>query len=371
MPDQDHLVFSLEEIQYGILTAAVKNLIRLPLLAAVDEAPVYIAGLLNLRGRIIPVIDLGRRLGRPAKAYRLSDRIIIVEHAGETIGLLVDAISGVYPVASESIETAPTYGREDAPGKRIIAHMARLEQNVVMLPNISNVISLPENFKAWPQTTEPRGDGTDKMAAADSPVEGRTEATATAADQHRTGADPSTEFAGFHGLADEDRGVFVARAELLARSLEKKQAAAVTELAVVDIGGEHFGFDIQEIQKFTTVDEITPVPCCPVYVRGNINLRGEVVTIIDIRSVLNLPEDSDEPLNKAVVIQSDDVVAGILINKAPGLLMLPEEQISAVPLAVREGNSDYFKGTAPYNGQMLGILNLNKTLSELIVDEKV
>lgn len=171
----------------------------------------------------------------------------------------------------------------------------------------------------------------------------------------------------------KERAIFRERAEKLRRSTESSDFTKMIPLAVIGLNGEYFGLDLQVVREFTDIRNVTPIPCCPPHIVGNMNLRGEIVTLIDIRSVLNMPLAAPGTASKAIVIHVDEVVAGVPVNEVFDVTYLRASDVAPVPAAVQMGGSEYLLGTAPYSEKMLSILDLPKifTKGELAVNEEV
>ncbi|MDI6710287.1 MAG: chemotaxis protein CheW [Bacillota bacterium] len=105
--EEQVVVFQLAEQTYGVDIARVYEIIRMEAITRVPRAPQFVEGVINLRGRIIPVIDLRRRFGMPQNEQTRASRIIIVEMNGMTVGMVVDAVLEVLRLPADSIEPPP------------------------------------------------------------------------------------------------------------------------------------------------------------------------------------------------------------------------------------------------------------------------
>lgn len=101
------VVFELAGETYGVDIAWVHEIIRMQAITKLPRTPHFIEGVINLRGRIIPVIDLRKRFGLPAGEETPNSRIMVVEMAGVTVGMIVDAVSEVLRLPADSIEPPP------------------------------------------------------------------------------------------------------------------------------------------------------------------------------------------------------------------------------------------------------------------------
>ncbi len=101
------VVCSLGAERYGLDIAAVYEIIRAQTITAVPKAPPFVEGVINLRGRIVPVVDLAGRFGLAPASVTSATRIVVAEAAGTRVGLVVDAVSEVLMVPGSAIEPTP------------------------------------------------------------------------------------------------------------------------------------------------------------------------------------------------------------------------------------------------------------------------
>ena len=106
-PKDVHLVtFNLGE-EYGVPISQVQEIVRVGGITMVPNSPPYMEGVINLRGRVLPVLNLRKRLGLPDKEIGNTSRIVVTEVGIKIIGLLVDAVSHVIKIPAASVEPAP------------------------------------------------------------------------------------------------------------------------------------------------------------------------------------------------------------------------------------------------------------------------
>lgn len=98
------VVFELASEIYGIDIKTVREIIRMQKITYVPDAPAYVEGMINLRGRVIPVVDLRRRFGLMVANPSPEMRILVVDIAGEDIGVIVDAVTEVKRIAGSSVQ---------------------------------------------------------------------------------------------------------------------------------------------------------------------------------------------------------------------------------------------------------------------------
>lgn len=141
-----YLTFSLDNEEYGIGILKIKEIIGMMPITPVPQTPEYMKGVFNLRGKVIPVVDLRLRFGMEATDYTERTCIIVVEMDGVSgtvqIGIVVDAVSEVLNIKGEEIEDTPTFGTKL--NTDYILGMAKIEGGVKILLDIDRVLSAEE-----------------------------------------------------------------------------------------------------------------------------------------------------------------------------------------------------------------------------------
>lgn len=138
-----YLTFSMADEEYGIGILKVKEIIGMMPVTTVPQTPEFVKGVINLRGKVIPVVDLRLRFGMESIDYTERTCIIVVEIAGPSgtvmIGIVVDSVSEVLNIKSEDIEDTPTFGAKL--NTDYILGMAKMEGGVKILLDIDRVLS--------------------------------------------------------------------------------------------------------------------------------------------------------------------------------------------------------------------------------------
>jgi purine-binding chemotaxis protein CheW len=127
---------------------------------------------------------------------------------------------------------------------------------------------------------------------------------------------------------------------------------------------EVYGINVMQVQEVLRVTEIAPVPGAPSYVLGIINLRGNVVTVIDTRKRFGLPSTELDDSSRIIVIESENQVVGILVDAVAEVVELQEGDIDAAPNVGTEDSSRYIQGVATREDGLLILVDLNKLLTD-------
>ena len=135
---QLHLVtFNVDQEEYGVNIDRVHEIIRVGQITPVPNIPEYITGVINLRGRIIPVLDLRKKLNLPEGERTKHSRIMVVEAGVKILGMLVDAVSQVFWLPIASTEEAPW---EDERAKGYVKSIGKHDSRLIMLIDLDKVL---------------------------------------------------------------------------------------------------------------------------------------------------------------------------------------------------------------------------------------
>ncbi len=135
------------------------------------------------------------------------------------------------------------------------------------------------------------------------------------------------------------------------------------------VDGFFFGVEVERVQEVIKFQNMTPVPLASRMVRGLINLRGQIVTAIDLRRRLDLKEreEGEEPMN--VVIRTDEGAVSLLVDEIGDVLELTEDTLESPPPTIHGVARDLVTGVHKLEGQLLLILDIDKVIT--VTQEKV
>ncbi|HVK64079.1 MAG TPA: chemotaxis protein CheW [Polyangium sp.] len=138
-----YVVFKVDEGEYVLQAADVLQMESFGGATKVPGTPPYVAGLIHMRGRVVPVIDVRRRFGLPNIEPTLDSRVIVVQSGERTVGLLVDSAREIMKIPPEGLQAPPAWMGGDGAGfVRSVAHVERRpgEKRLVMLVNFEKII---------------------------------------------------------------------------------------------------------------------------------------------------------------------------------------------------------------------------------------
>lgn len=358
-----YLIFTLKSMCYAIMASVVEEIFFLPELTPIPSAPADLVGLINLRGELLPVIDLTIRLGYPEPNYAVSDSVIILRFNHIRLGIIVTQVSEVKMITTDAIKTelADNFQRsfDQLHPSYYLQGVAQVDEHLVMVLNPETLIqyishSLPDfNLEGINlEDHQPHIPGDSSRKHTHQKVQ---------------------NYIFSPNATPEERIIFQERAKNLRRPIDNQDFAGLVPLAVICLNGEYFGINLEIIREFTDIHHVTPIPCTPPHIVGNMNLRGEILTLVNIRGLVNLPLQTSQVFSKAMIVKINDIVAGIIVDGIFDVIYLKESEIKTIPTAVHLKQDEYLQGTAFYQDKMMSILNVAKimTQGELFVDQEV
>jgi purine-binding chemotaxis protein CheW len=136
------------------------------------------------------------------------------------------------------------------------------------------------------------------------------------------------------------------------------------ELQIVGfrVGRETFGVPISLVHEIVRVPEITAVPEAPGYVEGVINLRGKIISVLDLRKRFGEKQITSSKKNRIVVVEVDGKMVGLIVDAASEVLKLPDTEIDVPPHIYSQGDLNYVTGVGKLNGRLIIMIDLTKVL---------
>jgi purine-binding chemotaxis protein CheW len=139
MSGETHIVgFRVGRETYGVPITALHEIVRVPEITAVPDAPEYVEGVINLRGKIVSVIDLRKRFGQAVTGFSRQNRILVVEHKGRLSGMIVDGASEVLKIPQSDIEPAPAVIEEC--GLDCVTGLGKYKGRLIILIDVNKVL---------------------------------------------------------------------------------------------------------------------------------------------------------------------------------------------------------------------------------------
>ncbi|MEO5379142.1 MAG: chemotaxis protein CheW [Magnetococcus sp. DMHC-6] len=345
-----YLIFTLAGKHYGVDARLVTEIVRLPQITPLEGLPAFVVGVFNLRGRVVPVVDLHIRMGCFGARYQLTDSILVLGGEGASrLGMVIEEILDVLKVTDLQIEAVPDFGDFDHVRiPRFLTGVVKGESGLIMLLDPDRLLRLVPGSSGVESEIEEKREEED-IETLHSPRLFLPDAT------------------------EEESKIFRLRAERLRVPQSIVDLTGTASLAVVVLHGELLGVNLEVVRGFAHFRQVTPIPCCPGHIVGAMNLRGEIITLLDLSGLLGIPPLIDHSPDQVLVAQVGNMVVGVLIHEILDVVGLTELELVRLPAASGTVRKDYFRGGMRYGERMCSVLDLSRVLEseEVIVDEQV
>ncbi|AHB89288.1 chemotaxis signal transuction system adapter protein CheW family [Thermosynechococcus sp. NK55a] len=339
----DYLQLTTAGLKCLLPLSTVEEIFSLPELTVIPEAPNDILGVLNLRGDLIPIMHLSCRLGITPPQCRETDVVIVLRATGLRVGVVVHQVEDVILGSTVELRQEPDYGHPGLLNTAFVAGLAQVAEEVLILINVDTLIRAPVE------------------------VARLTSEGISAELEHYPSYDFYDRYWPTATLVQ--RALLRQRQQALCHQVAFQEPLGGTLTAVVfALEGEQFAIPLGEIQQFIEVNHLVPAPKAPSFIAGHVSLQNEVISLLDLRELLRLPQ-SPAPLKKAVVLKVNSMLLGVLVNDVQGIISYLSQEVKLSSfLAVHDSG---YVGSIIEEGRVIKLLNINQLVNKLIVPTKV
>ncbi len=307
--DEEQMVsFLLGKEEYAIGIMKVKEIIRAPQIVKVPNCEAYIEGVVSIRNNLLPIINLRTYFGMEHLDVSDYTRILVVDMGNFTAGIMVDKVSEVLRVPKSIIQPPPKFTVQSGEQLQGVAKLNNGERMILMLEP-SKLISAEELS----------GIG---------------------------GVDGSYEHT-------EQKSI-------------ERQALDEEQLVTFKIESEEYGVKIANVQEINRMTEVTKIPRAPYFIEGIVNLRGNVIPVLNLRRLFKLPDKPISDATRIIIVDFEGKRTGIVVDSVSEVLRFEKNLVEAPPEVLSSGiDSDYVEGVGKLEGsrRMILILNTRKVLS--------
>ncbi|MEB3182460.1 MAG: chemotaxis protein CheW [Nostocaceae cyanobacterium] len=353
MENKQYLTFRLHNLQYGMEAGLVQEILPMPVLTTVTEAPTDVLGIINFRGQIVPVLSINCSQNHNLPHCNSGDYVIVILWEGLQIGILAHQVNEMLELDSQVIEREPSYEIIADVNSQLISGIAKLESGIIVLLKSELLVPQPDTLLTfiWDMQSQI------EFIAEELASEGhKLEAKISEKNllNHLFYENLNLEESAIFEINDDKNSQFFT---------DKYKLNKLISLAVISFNNQLFGVEMELVREFVNLGNFTHVPCCPKHIVGNMNLRGEIVTLVDIREFINLPLTPIGIGSKVIVTEVEDIIAGLLVDEVLELVYLKTSEIDRSNLCDSIDSQQYVQGTSIFNGKILHILDLSKIFS--------
>lgn len=329
-PDLRVMVFKMAEHEYVVDAALVQEIIRPTTLAHMGGAPEYVEGVVKRRGRIVPIVDLRKRLGLRVDPPTVETCTIIANLPIGLVGFIVDSVSEMMRVKTHDFEVpSPLIAGIDQVYLQGVAHLG---DRLFMMLDLELLLTPGEQQELSEL-------GTVRLATS----------------QPEVGAKPKPETL-FSGQIDAEA--------VKAEQIQEQARTNLRRLMAFELGDELYGVSATDVSEIREPLPLMPLPNVPPHVLGLINLRGTVLPVVDLRRRFGLKLKPDGPDNRLIILKGPGYSVALWVDRVYGLARLPRADFQPAPPGVARIAPEYYEQVATLDGRMLIELNVQKLLAD-------
>ncbi len=313
--------FKVDSEEFALPVASVKEIVKITAITPVPGAPSSVQGIVNLRGNVLSLIDLRKHFGLNEIDYTEESRIVVVQHAKGTLGIIVDKVSEVLNVGALDVEQPPLTLTESQ--RQSIKGLAKVNEGKKIILILNEGILLP---------------------------------------------DPPN-YSGDFGLQSNT-------AENNSNEVNANRNDAMRHLVTFQLGNEEFAVDITNVKEIVRVTEFTKTPDMPSYMEGIMPLRNVLVPVLNLKTKFSITKeddytvaevrDDDFDYRRVIISDANGVISGLLVDSVNEVIRVQESNIEATPSVIDESNAQFIEGVGKLNDgkRLILLLDLAKIISK-------
>ena len=312
-----HLYFQIGKNQYAINTANVLEIMKLPALDYTQKLPNNIVGLLKYNNFVINVVDIRFYLNIEVQPYNSHNELLIIKTDEVIFGIITDKIIGILPFDTALVDQIPFVD-----SKMVIESLYKYNNETIFIVNVYALETLLKRHDAI-------------LPEVDIPT-----------------LFPQDEYSK-NLMAKRTKSI----AEKSALRLASGELHAKNKYISFNLNNDYYCIALDYVKEVLKDTSITPVPGTPDFIEGIMNLRGDYITVINLKKFLSLSETGPTERNPVIIIKCNELKLALLIDKINELFDYQES--SAEELA-----ESYYANEFIYNKTLYTVLNIERISSD-------
>ena len=303
--EHPYVTFALGQESFGLSLELVEEITELPPITKVPDAPGYVLGVICLRDQVLPLLDIIQLLRVEERPEAVTRDMVILLSIGEAkLGIVVDGIQEIIRIKDGDVLPTPQTLSE--------AEAERLE-GVVIRPD--RMVSLIKVLQV---------------------------------------------------ISGEDQAKIATMGASLAAQRREEAQVETHELPLVvfHLGAEAYGLRLHEVREIIMAGLITPVPRAPAFIEGVLNLRGEVMPVIDLRTRFGLPPAERTSLTRIVITPIGGVFTGLVVDAVSEVKNVDQRKLEEPPKVTSAGANAYIQKVARTSDGVVFVLDLQHLLRD-------
>jgi|GEM_PF-283350 len=308
--DLPFVTFGLGKESFGINLERVEEIVELPAITKIPDAPEYVLGVICIRDKVLPLLNLFKMFNvepspKNHKEHADNNMVILLTIGNAKLGFVVDCIQEIIRVRDKDLLPSPQTLQEDESN--------RLEGVVMRSDRMVSILKVIEILSH---------DDQQKLAS-------------------------MSQNLGIQDIVDTE-------------------STSTEEISVIafSIAKEVYGLELQEVREIIMVGMITPVPRAPSFILGVLNLRGEIIPVIDLRARFGLEHQEATELSRIIVTPINSVFTGLIVDSVAEVKNIDKKLLEPPPKVTSIGANAYITEVARTNTGVIFLLGLQQLLTE-------
>jgi len=155
------------------------------------------------------------------------------------------------------------------------------------------------------------------------------------------------------------------RAESLAAEQEEQVVEDLLSILLFTVSDEWYAVTIDAVREIYNEYVVTPIPCVPTFILGVINIRGEIISVTDIRQLLRLPASEGEIQAPVIVVENGLCATALLMDRIGDIVDIPRESVEPPVSTLDKSQTAFVAGSVYLEGRLVGLLNLDEVLAPI------
>ncbi|MBR1680355.1 chemotaxis protein CheW [bacterium] len=316
---QKNIYFTIGKNKYALPLLNVLEVMELPQLDYPQKLPANTVGLLKFNNIILNVLDIRFYLNIEVTPYSIENKLIVAKTDETIFGLIVDKIEDIKDFENSQIERLPFVSEN-----QIIDSLYKIDENTISILSVYAIEKIIRN--GFP--------------------------------------DKGIDVCSLFPYDKNSVEILQKRALNLSEKLNLNVATNVfsdNKFVAFSLNNTVYCLDLNYVKEFNNTSNIIPLPCSPDYIKGIMTVRGEFITVLNLKNFLNLTNTDYTAKTKVIIINSDALKLGLLVDEIYEILNVPEDKISNRDFSAE---NNFINAEIIDNNTVKPILNIEKLLSD-------
>lgn len=324
------VVFKIERENWALEILKVQEIVRIAEITPIPDTPAFLEGIINLRGKVMPIVNLRKAMNLSAGESDINAKIIIVETEGFLTGFIIDTVEDILEIEEREIEPV----KPGSYAKDFVKEIIKLEGKLIFLLNVNNILELGK--KSFSEVLEKKDYSLEQ----------------------KTGKINYDD--------NEKKKILQQRALELSKIPIEENEGKKDKIIIFSLNNEWYGIEEVKIREILNIQKIFFIPQSPNYIEGVLNARGMIVPVVNLSKFLGMKKSSILPSSRIMIIEKYNIVVGLLVDKIDEIIRLDWDILQHSFVNLVQEKTMFVKGEFQWQNKVVAVLD-----AENIMDFKI